>query len=224
MSVSPKYRSNFSVNDILSPLEQHSTAAESSYLSDNNIKSQSVMSAVPVSTPFGVHVPQLGMSVAHHHPSHPHGHSAASSAFSSGSQYVNGASELSSAYGDVRAPPAPWYSSGTTDPRFASDYTLSTGKLILNHHHHHHRYGSMWDPILVVFFFFSSCFQDSVDKHVWWCQVSDPVESEHFEHRTDMSDWLISSTTSWMLERWDEFIQFETVVLNIGVMMMILIS
>lgn len=139
MSLSPKYRTNFSVNDILSPLDetQLKSAAASEYLlhefrnsENNNSKSSgSAMSAVPVSTPFGVHVPQLGMSVGHHHPSHPHGHSASGSAFSSGTQYVNGASELSSAYGvaDVRAPPAPWYSSSTADPRFASDYTLSTG-------------------------------------------------------------------------------------------------
>ena len=142
MSVSPKYRTNFSVNDILSPLDetQLKSATSSEYLlhefrnsENNNSKSGgSAMSAVPVSTPFGVHVPQLGMSVGHHHPSHPHGHSASGSAFSSGSQYVNGASELSSAYGvaDVRAPPAPWYSSSTADPRFASDYTLSTGNYL----------------------------------------------------------------------------------------------
>ena len=67
---------------------------------------------------------------AHHPSSHPHGGhpSSGSSAFTSGSQYVNGAAELSSAYGDVRAPPGPWYSSSTSDPRFATDYsTLSTG-------------------------------------------------------------------------------------------------
>ena len=140
MSVSPKYRTNFSVNGILSPLDETQllkSATASEYLlhefrnsENNNSKfGGSAMSAVPVSTPFGVHVPQLGMSVGHHHPSHPHGHSASGSAFSSGSQYVNGASELSSAYGvaDVRAPPAPWYSSSSADPRFASDYTLSTG-------------------------------------------------------------------------------------------------
>lgn len=60
--------------------------------------------------------------------------SAAAAAAAAGSQYaVNGATtELSSAYGvsagDVRAhPPAPWYTTSTSDPRFASDYTLSTG-------------------------------------------------------------------------------------------------
>ena len=160
MSVSPKYRTNFSVTDILSPLDEsvalqpsrHSPSNsdpqnnDSSYLllnsiiagTDSSTKSSHNMS-VPVSTPFGVH--QLGM-----HPPQPTSHggqgggtslATGSSAFSSaaGSQYaVNGSTELSSvAYGvsagDVRAhPPAPWYTSSASDPRFASDYTLSTGK------------------------------------------------------------------------------------------------
>lgn len=170
MSVSPKYRSNFSVTDILSPLdetaavalhqrplkpystsddvdspssgeqqEQQQQANADSYLllnsvaqhaTDNNNKSMSV----PVSTPFH----QLGMHGSHPASSTPHSggsHTpAASSAFSTaGSQYVNGATELSSAYGvstDVRAPTAPWYSTSTADPRFATDYTLSTGKVL----------------------------------------------------------------------------------------------
>ena len=196
MSVSPKYRSNFSVTDILSPLDETATVSllhqaplkplksyqgqvdpesaspdpsnqcgnggNSSYLllqsinditdanneqqtsSDNNnqlLKSSSMMS-VPVSTPFGVHHHQLGMHSSH--PSTPHsgGHHtpSASSAFSSSAaaaQYVNGASELSaaSAYampGDVRTAPAPWYSTSTSDPRFATDYTLSTGKFFFS--------------------------------------------------------------------------------------------
>lgn len=165
MSVSPKYRTNFSVTDILSPLDEtaplppprplkpysigedspntdpqhpNSSASDTSYLLLNSISNiaeggnNNKPMSVPVSTPFGVH--QLGM-----HPSHPPPHSgghttAASSAFSTtaGSQYVNGATELSaSAYGvsaDVRAPTAPWYSTSSGDPRFATDYTLSTGK------------------------------------------------------------------------------------------------
>lgn len=181
MSVSPKYRTNFSVTDILSPLEETSLRlkpydspnsaenqlnSDSSYLLLNSIisgteasgigtnnnhhqqQNKSTGMSVPVSTPFGMH--QLGM-----HPSAPTPHSGgtpggssgsaatSSSAFSSaaaaaaaaGSQYsINGsATELSTAYGvsagDVRAhPPAPWYTSSTSDPRFASDYTLSTGK------------------------------------------------------------------------------------------------
>ena len=203
MSVSPKYRSNFSVTDILSPLDEtaagllqqaplkplksysendHQSASpnqcgngHSSYLllqstttssannssllvneingitdansqqqqpsSDNNnqLHKSSQGMSVPVSTPFGVHHHQLGMHSSH--PSTPHsgGHHtpSVSSAFSSSAaaaaQYVNGAGELSaaSAYampGDVRSAPAPWYSTSTTDPRFATDYTLSTGK------------------------------------------------------------------------------------------------
>lgn len=169
MSVSPKYRTNFSVTDILSPLDEtaslppprplkpysigedspscdpHQQANGSgadSYLllnsignltdGSNNNKSMSV----PVSTPFGVH--QLGMHSSHPPPP-PHsggGHiPATSSAFSTtaSSQYVNGATELSaSAYGvsaDVRASTAPWYSTSGGDPRFATDYTLSTGKI-----------------------------------------------------------------------------------------------
>lgn len=204
MSVSPKYRSNFSVTDILSPLDEtaasllqqaplkplksysendHQSASpnqcgngNSSYLllqstttpsannssllvndisgitdanshqqppnsSDNNnqLHKSSQGMSVPVSTPFGVHHHQLGMHSSH--PSTPHsgGHhtTSVSSAFSSSAaaaaQYVNGAGELSaaSAYampGDVRSAPAPWYSTSTSDPRFATDYTLSTGK------------------------------------------------------------------------------------------------
>jgi hypothetical protein len=170
MSVSPKYRTNFSVTDILSPLDEtvalpprplkpysigedsqnsdlqqlqqpNGTGTESylllnsiSNLTDgsNNNKSMSV----PVSTPFGVH--QLGMHSSHPPPPPPHsggGHiPATTSVFTttSGSQYTNGASEFSaSAYGvsgDVRAPTAPWYSTSSGDPRFATDYTLSTGK------------------------------------------------------------------------------------------------
>lgn len=180
MSVSPKYRTNFSVTDILSPLDEtalpptrslkpysigedspssdqhhhhqqqqhhqqqesnNTQSASDSYLllnsisnsltdGSNNNKSMSV----PVSTPFGVH--QLGMHPSHPPPT-PHsggGHiPATSSAFSTtaGSQYVNGATELSaSAYGaDVRASAAPWYSTSSGDPRFATDYTLSTGKI-----------------------------------------------------------------------------------------------
>lgn len=166
MSVSPKYRTNFSVTDILSPLDEttattlqpgrqspnsdpNTNANDSSYLLLNSIItgtdshiSKSTMS-VPVSTPFGVH--QLGM-----HPPQPTPHGGGgqngstpsvtgSSAFSSapGSvQYtVNGTAELTSAYGvsagDVRAhPPAPWYTSSASDPRFASDYTLSTGRAL----------------------------------------------------------------------------------------------
>ena len=109
------------------------SSASDPHSADSGLVHNKQMS-VPVSTPFGVHVPQLGMSVAghaaHHPSSHPHGGhpSSGSSAFTSGSQYVNGAAELSSAYGDVRAPPGPWYSSSTSDPRFATDYsTLSTG-------------------------------------------------------------------------------------------------
>lgn len=166
MSVSPKYRTNFSVTDILSPLDEtvalpprplkpysigedtpnsdlqqlhqpNSTGTESYLLlnsitnltdSTNNNKSMSV----PVSTPFGVH--QLGMHSSHPPPPHSGGGHipATTSAFTttSGSQYTNGASEFSaSAYGvsgDVRAPTAPWYSTSSGDPRFATDYTLST--------------------------------------------------------------------------------------------------
>lgn len=190
MSVSPKYRTNFSVTDILSPLDEtalapsrslkpysigdedspapdqhhhqqqqqhhhHHQQAQQQQQEINNSQSPGTESylllnsignladgsnnnksmSVPVSTPFGVH--QLGMHPSHPPPT-PHsggGHiPATSSAFSTtaGSQYVNGATELSaSAYGvsaDVRASAAPWYSTSSGDPRFATDYTLSTGR------------------------------------------------------------------------------------------------
>ncbi|KAK2707685.1 homeobox protein Nkx-2.1-like [Artemia franciscana] len=107
MSVSPKpqniiNRAPFSVSDILSPLDSVGSTPPPSF--------HDVMST-PVTSAY-MHVPQLGVSLSHGHTHSFTGNSG---------QYMNG--ELGNPYGHSAAS---WYGTGTTDPRFSTDYAFTT--------------------------------------------------------------------------------------------------
>ncbi len=127
MSLSPKHSTPFSVNDILSPLEEsyrksmleaaataaaastyHHSSAQSMQASYRSSQSQSMQPStmnVPVSNPYHMHVPQL---------SHP----------PLGTTYCNGSvGELSHYQDHVRPSAASWYGANP-DPRFSSKFTF----------------------------------------------------------------------------------------------------
>lgn len=128
MSASPKLKaSTFSVHDILSPLDAAAvtTNADTFLLLGCSgdagdgppAQSHHVKMSGSVSTPW-----PHGVATSH----------SSAGGFSGGAQYVNGAADLTSAYGvaltDSRPPHGAWYGTSSADPRFATDYsTLSTG-------------------------------------------------------------------------------------------------